>query len=294
MKIIKNNLITATCLVAVLIALSFFWPLNKAENNTADLINAANEKSAVKNPKESEAVQEIKLEAKSACVFDVLKKEYIFKKNANAQLPLASLTKLMTAIVAKENFLPGTLIKISDNALSQDGDNGFMKGDMWNLTDITNAMLISSSNDAAFAVSEARSDFMSLMEKTAKKLGLSQTYFLNPTGLDISENLAGAYGSCEDMVKIMNYMLQKHRDILEITAKETYESHGLVFKNTDKLVPELPTLIAVKTGFDDLPGGNLIVAVDKGMDHPIIIVVLGSTFEGRFTDVRTLYNAFAK
>lgn len=284
-KLIKTNLIKVICLICVLFAFNFLWPKQGTENFTEKLTAGLSTEIII---------EEVTLEAKSACVFDVLKNEFIFEKNPEAQLPLASLTKLTTALVAKENLLPGTLIEISEEALSQNGDNGFMLGELWLLPDITNAMLIASSNDAAFAISSSRSDFVNLMNKTSKKLDLRQTYFLNPTGLDISENLAGAYGSCKDLVKTMEYLLSNHYDLLEITTKETYRGKGLEFKNTNKILSKLPTLLGGKTGFDDLAGGNLIVAVDKGVHHPIIIVVLGSSIEGRFEDVEKLYNNFVK
>jgi len=278
-----SNLIKIVSLSAILVVFNFLWPQEQLKNYAIEEYDIGD------YPEE-----EIRLEAQSACVFDVLKNEFIFEKNAEAQLPLASLTKLITAITAKENLLPGTLIEISKEALSQDGDNGFRAGELWLLPKMINATLIASSNDAAFAISESRPDFIYLMNNTAKKLGLEQTYFLNSTGLDISSDLAGAYGSCKDMVETMRYILANYRDILEITAKETYLANGIEFQNTNKLLPELPTLIGGKTGFDDLAGGNLIVVVDKGLHHPIIITVLGSNIEGRFSDVQTLYDAFLK
>ena len=290
-----SNLIKIVSLAGVLFVFNFLWPLEDTKKHPDRSTAGSTAETLLEKPlAENYPETEIQIRARSACVFDALKNEFVFEKNADSQLPLASLTKLATAITAKENLLPGTLINISQEAISQDGDNGFREGELWSLEKILNAMLISSSNDAAFAVSETRSDFMELMNKTARKMGLKQTYFLNPTGLDISESLAGAYGSCRDMAKITRLILDEHREILEITAKETYKANGLTFKNTNKLLPKLPTLIGGKTGFDDLAGGNLMVAVDKGLHHPVIIVILGSTIEGRFEDVETLYNIFIK
>ena len=290
-----SNLIKIASLAGVLFVFNFLWPLEDTKKHSDRSTAGSTVETLLEKPlAENYPETEIQIRARSACVFDALKNEFVFEKNADSQLPLASLTKLATAITAKENLLPGTLINISQEAISQDGDNGFREGELWSLEKILNAMLISSSNDAAFAVSETRSDFMELMNKTARKMGLKQTYFLNPTGLDISESLAGAYGSCRDMAKITRLILDEHREILEITAKETYKANGLTFKNTNKLLPKLPTLIGGKTGFDDLAGGNLMVAVDKGLHHPVIIVILGSTIEGRFEDVETLYNIFIK
>jgi D-alanyl-D-alanine carboxypeptidase len=79
--------------------------------------------------------------------------------------------------------------------------------------------------------------------------------------------------------------------VAEATRYEEFNMDSKIFKNTDKLAENLPGLIAGKTGFSDLAGGNLAVAVDIGLNHPVIIVVLGSTEEGRFEDVKELYYA---
>jgi D-alanyl-D-alanine carboxypeptidase len=94
----------------------------------------------------------------------------------------------------------------------------------------------------------------------------------------------------------MLYILNTHSELLEVTTKESLHFNGtnLDFKNTNKLLEKLPLLLGGKTGFDDLAGGNLIVAVNKGLNHPIIIAVLGSSLEGRFKDVETLYNRFLR
>jgi D-alanyl-D-alanine carboxypeptidase (penicillin-binding protein 5/6) len=163
-------------------------------------------------------------------------------------------------------------------------------------------MLISSSNDAAFAIaSTLRSEtkptdkeFVKLMNQKANQLNLEATYFRNATGLDISETTAGAYGSCRDVTKLINYLLQEHPDLAETTTLASLRLKEREFQNTNKLLSKLPLLLAGKTGFDDLAGGNLTLIVNKGFNHPITITVLGSSIDGRFKDVETLYNYFVK
>lgn len=279
------NIIRIIGLTAVLAVLSFFAPLDI--NREPEII-----KEEVVMREEYE--KPLLLESKSACVFDLLKNEFIFELNPSAQLPLASLTKLMTAVIAKEYLLERKLIEISRGAILKEGDSGLNLGEMWKLPDLVDVMLISSSNDAAFAIADSLPGFVKLMNKKTRELGLYQTYFLNATGLDISENIAGAYGSCENITKLMKYILSKHPELTEATMQESLYVNQRDFKNTNKLLAKLPVLRAGKTGFDDLAGGNLVVAVDKGLGHPIIITVLGSSFDGRFEDVEKLYNRFAK
>lgn len=219
------------------------------------------------NPSPISPFKEIKLEAKSAYVFDLVKNETIFEMNADTSLPLASLTKIMTAIVALENTSPDQ--------------------------DLLSVMLISSSNDAAAALS-AGSGFVPLMNKKAEELDLGQTSFLNTTGLDVSVESAGAYGSARDVTKLMEYFVKNYPKVAEVTRYESVNINSQIFKNTDKLAERLPGIIAGKTGSTDLAGGNLAVVIDIGLGHPVIIVVLGSTEEGRFEDVEDLYEATVK
>ncbi len=300
-----RNITTLLCCVAALFALNFITSVSSDPSNlTASLKNAPTQNAAHNEAGKEEKPIELplELEALSVCVFDVIKNEFIFEINAEQQLPLASITKLMTALVAKENLPQNTHVEISKKALMQEGDSGFYIGNEWQLSNILKAMLISSSNDAAFAVSASLRDtlepsdtkFVSLMNERAKELGLNQTYYINTSGLDLSKEEAGAFGSCKDMTKLMNYILSNYPDLIEITTEKSFTANEIEFKNTNKLLSEFPCFFGGKTGFSDLAGGNLIVAVGRGLSHPMILTVLGSSWEGRFEDVKKLYDKFVK
>ena len=291
-----KNLTAIISLTIIVCALAYLFPRQTSFDaaQTAGPVLVEVEKIIEKEPPA--------LLAKSACVFDMSKNEFIFELNNNVQRPLASLTKLMTVLVAKENFPEGLLVEITKEAIEKEGDNGLIVGEKWKLADIIDIILLSSSNDAAFALSCGFSEtpepnntqFLKLMNNKAAALGMKQTYFFNATGLDISDSAAGAYGSCEDTVKLMNYMLRNYADVLEITTRASLNLNDRVFENTNKIINKFPLLLAGKTGFDDLAGGNLIIAVNKGLNRPIIIAVLGSTFDGRFEDIEKLYDHFVK
>ena len=292
-----KNITTLLCCVAVFFALNFITSISGDPSNlTASLKKPETEQN------EQPIVEPLELEAVSACVFDINKQEFIFEANADKQLPLASVTKLMTALVAKENLPKNTLIEISKEAIMQEGDSRLNIGSTWQLSNILSAMLISSSNDAAFAVSSSIRDtiepsdtkFISLMNQKAQKLGLSQTYYLNTSGLDISEKEAGAFGSCKDMAKLMNYILSNHPELIEITTEKSFTVNNIEFENTNKILSELPCLFGGKTGFSDLAGGNLIIAIDRGLNNPMILAVFGSSFDGRFEDIKKLYDRFVR
>lgn len=255
----------------------------------------------------------IELEAKAVYVFDLANNKEIFAKNSEAQLPLASLAKLMTAVVARESLESDFAITISKEALNQEGDNGFSAGEKWLLDDLIDIMLVSSSNDAAYAVaasgfqlaasgsnqsyqSNQNDKFIELMNKKAKELNLEQTFFLNETGLDVNSETSGVYGSAKDITFLIKYILENEPEILAKTREESFLAVSLGekprdFENTNKIVNKIPGFIAGKTGYTDLAGGNLAIVFDAGFNHPIIAVVLGSSFEGRFNDMEKLVAA---
>jgi D-alanyl-D-alanine carboxypeptidase (penicillin-binding protein 5/6) len=134
------------------------------------------------------------------------------------------------------------------------------------------------------------------MNIRAGELGLRETYFLNPTGLDISETEAGAFGSARDMAFLMDYILKNQPGILERTKEEAFTLHNVAgvgheAENTNVVISEIAGLIGSKTGYTTLSGGNLAIAYDASLNRPIVVVVLGSTINGRFSDVLKLVEA---
>jgi len=250
----------------------------------------------------------LNIEARAVLVFDVNREKIIFAKNPEVQLPLASLTKVMTAILADELAPPFTAISVTEKAISEEGDSGLKIGEHWRLDDILGFTLTASSNDGARAISETlggqlasagldsgREGFISAMNKRGKAIGLTQTFFLNETGLDISESISGAYGSTNDIAKLFSYAITKGIDSFQVTALDAYKfetnSGSHVAINTNKAVLDIPNLIFSKTGFTDLSGGNVAVAFNAGLTKPVVVVVLGSGQDGRFEDLKNLVDA---
>lgn len=257
----------------------------------------------------------LELEAKAAYIYDVQEKRVLFALNEEAQLPLASLTKIMTAIVASENLPDYTTIVINGN-LKNGGYSGLIPGESWRLKDLLDFMLIKSSNEGASSVASAvgavllgfdqnasgtayeigKNTFVDKMNEKARELGMSQTYFLNETGLDHDEAVAGGYGSAEDITNLLAWAVQYEADLFEATRYPTLEifsENGTSYTavNTDPLAGTIPGLVISKTGLTDLAGGNLAIAFDMSFGHPIIVTVLGSTEKGRFDDVKKLVDA---
>jgi D-alanyl-D-alanine carboxypeptidase len=245
----------------------------------------------------------VSIKGQAAFVWDIQRQKVLFKKNEDKQLPLASVTKLMTALVAAELLEKNASVPIEDAAIRQDGDSGFRSGQVFSTASLMDLVLMASSNDGALALATAAGkqltenksaeSFVHAMNIRAKEIGLTNTYFKNPTGLDISSSEGGAYGSARDMAFLMEYIVKNEPDILTLTREEearvyskTGEYHDA--ENTNYYIDKIPELIGSKTGYTDLAGGNLVIAFNAGLNRPIVISVLGSTQQERFSDVITL------
>lgn len=237
------------------------------------------------------------IEGKSAVVYDAKTGKILFAKNADDALPLASLTKIMSAEAILATQDPSTAVFITPQDLTSEGDSGLEAGEVWSLKDLLTYGLVASSNDAmaAAAASAGTTSIIDRMNSTAQALGLTNMRFANPTGLDISEEAAGAYGSAHDMALLVADFLQKHPSLFSATVSAATPIRGsgkeMLAVPTAEPILDIPGLIGAKTGYTELAGGNLVVAFDIEIGHPIIVVVLGSSREGRFEDVRMLIDA---
>jgi serine-type D-Ala-D-Ala carboxypeptidase (penicillin-binding protein 5/6) len=246
----------------------------------------------------------VKVKARAAFVWDVREQKVLFNKNSDDVLPLASITKLMTTLVAYELLDDESKINVTIDAIQTDGDSGLSDGETFSLQDITDMVLVASSNDGAAALSAAAGSavegsidpeklFVHAMNLRASELGLTNTRFKNATGLDISQTEAGAYSSARDVALLMEYLILNYPEVTQLTtidATRVYNENGAYHEveNTNEVVEDIEGLLASKTGFTELAGGNLVVAYEAGLNRPIVAVVLGSTFSERFTDILAL------
>ncbi len=252
----------------------------------------------------------VDIEAKAAYVYDTLSGEVLYAKNENERLPLASLTKVMSALVASEEVPSYRTIAISESSTKTDGDAGLVPGEHWTLKDLLDFSLVSSANDGIRAIALAVgaldqnnandesqvSDFVLKMNDLASQIGMKNTYYLNDTGLDESKEQGGAYGSAKDQAILFEYILKKNPTLLASTKSSILRIRNVegqihTARNTSSIVNDIPGIIASKTGFTDLAGGNLIIAFDPEIGRPIVISLLGSSEEGRFRDMMVLVKA---
>lgn len=255
--------------------------------------------------------QDVRITAKSAYVIDIKKNTVMYAKEPETQLPMASLTKIMSAIVATEEAPENLVVKTADELLPERGGGDIYANEEWRLKDIVDFALTTSSNDAVAAIASAVGSletssqknpeevFVEKMNSKARALGLYQTYFINPSGLDISPSFSGAYGSAKDVARLISYAYLNYPHIMEATAEENFTVQSLSgllhnVSNTNEIAGNLPGLAASKTGFTDLAGGNLAVVLEAGPGRPIAIAVMGGSKEGRFDDINKLYGASLK
>lgn len=256
---------------------------------------------ATTTPTSPEAFMNINLIGQSAIVYDLTTGQTLYSQNADRQLPLASLTKLLTVHTGLEILGPNALITLSPASLAAEGDSGLIEGESFTLSNLARYALVGSSNDAAEAIAEeaARKQTIpvrSALGTAAANLGLTKTRATNGSGLDVSPVEAGGYGSARDMAVLAGALLKKAPAIAGATTEpsvfiQSAEGTPHSLPNTNQGAITVPGILLSKTGYTDLAGGNLVVVFDVGIGHPIAVAVLGSTRDGRFTDVNRLISA---
>jgi len=222
------------------------------------------------------------LTAKAALSYDTDTNTMLYEKNIDERLPIASLTKIMTAVIALENLSLNDNITITNSAATIGEDSmGLSEGETLQLKDLMYGMLLQSGNDAAEAIAQAskfkRNDYVHLMNKKAEDLGLSNTRFTNPTGL---QGDGEQYSTAKELLVLTKYALLK-QEFAEIVSTYEYDIEvtpkhkGYTLFNETNLLTTYPGVKGVKTGFTDEAGLCLVTYLDyKG--HRIIAVLLNS------------------
>lgn len=271
-----------TILAAVIFALILVFQIKAPEPG-------AKQKSALASLEPDAVMPAPEIEAKAALAENFLSGEILYEKNSDYPLPLASLTKIISSLTALDVISPDEKI---ETAL----------GEHFLARDILAMIMVESSNSAVETIfnhvikknsikpEEARRWFLDKMSKKAEAFGGEGMIFSTMDGTDATENSAGATGSARGIIRIakssLDSPLWQFGAIHEVVSKE-----GLAYslKATNALESEIRWLLGAKTGLTDLAGGNLLVIFEHPIGHPIGIVVLGSTQEGRFTDVKKIY-----
>lgn len=213
------------------------------------------------------------INARSTMVMDFETGTILYEKNAYRKRPMASTTKIMSAIIALENSDLEEEVLISGKAAGMSGSvMGLKKDSIVKMYDLLNGMLICSGNDAAVAIAEhiggSVEKFCEMMNDKATEIGAFSTSFSNPHGLDAENHYTTAY----DLAKITRYAL-KNPVFNEIVKKREYYFNGGVLKSTNEMLSSYDGADGVKTGYTGLAGRCLVTSATKN-DMRFISVVL--------------------
>jgi len=209
------------------------------------------------------------ISAKYACVIDAMSGNVLYEKNAYEKHSMASTTKIMTALVALENKPLSDIVTASAEAAGTEGSSIYLKqGEKITLEDLLYGLMLASGNDAAVAIAEHVGGdvdtFAKMMTEKAKSLGLKNTSFKNPNGLDEE----GHYTTAYDLAIITKAALEneKFKEIVSTKTKNISnadESYMRTLSNHNKLLKLYPDCIGVKTGYTKKTGRCLVSAAER-------------------------------
>ncbi|RCW40878.1 MULTISPECIES: D-alanyl-D-alanine carboxypeptidase family protein [unclassified Halanaerobium] len=255
------------------------------------------------------SVEAFDVSLESAILIEAETGQHLFEKNINEKLPPASITKIMTLLIAMEKIEEGTIslddeVTISRFAESMGGSQIFLAANTRvKMSDLLKAVTIASANDASVAVGEAiagtYSNFISMMNEKAKQLGMDDTNFVNSTGLP---DPSGEHYSTAEDISIMARELVKYDQVLEWASiwvdHIQLPNREAMLVNTNKLIKSYPSMDGLKTGHTDEAGYCLVATAKKGDSRLISVVLKGeSQLEREEATIRLLdygFNSFSK
>lgn len=217
-----------------------------------------------------------------------------YEKNINEKLPIASLTKLITALATFDNLKQDDITTISKNAVAAYGEIGdLVVNEKISIKNLLYIMLIDSSNDAATALAETFSlnnkDIVALINKKAKEIGMENSYFTDPAGLNPDN-----FSTASDLFKLANSALKNDliREIISIEEIDVFSDDNKIkhhLKNTNKLLGKIDWIIGGKTGYTEEAGECLILAIEHQPSKTYFItVILGAGIGERFIETEKL------
>jgi poly-gamma-glutamate synthesis protein (capsule biosynthesis protein) len=234
-----------------------------------------------------------KVSAKAFLVGDLDTGEVIVSKNQDKKLPIASVSKLMTAVVATEIAKPEDTTTISKKALDTYGTNGALRlGEKIQISDLLYPLLLESSNDAAEAVALHfdREDFISKMNQKADGLKMSGTSFEDPSGLSPNNQ-----STVSDIFKLTGYIAKQQPSLIDITTKRSYSNKKHSWSNISQFLGK-DGYIGGKSGYTDAARQTVVslfsLPLGQNTSRPIAITLLGSTDRKR--DVESILKYLEK
>ncbi len=239
------------------------------------------------------------IHADSAYSMDITSNTILFTQNQHDKLPIASLTKLMTAYIILEEEELNSVVTVSNNAATVEGSQIYLvRGETISVEALLYGLLIQSGNDCAIALAEfnagSEENFVKKMNQKARQLGLNETNFTSASGLDDA-----GYSTANDLAYLSMYLLKDEfiRNITSlssatITGDGGYPTHNL--SSTNQLLGSYLNVKGLKTGKTYGAGECLITVAENPQGHEILTVILGST--NRFGETKLMldwiYNSY--
>ncbi len=234
-----------------------------------------------------------KISAQAYLVGDLNTGEVILAKEQDKKLPIASMSKLVTALTAKEITNINDTAQVTKRAVSTFGKNGGLAvGEKIKTTDLLYPLLLESSNDAAEVIAEhfERENFISKMNQVVKNLKMSSTSFEDPSGLSPNNQ-----STVSDMFRLAGYIKNHRKDLLEITNKRSFSNKKHSWSNISQFLSK-DGYLGGKSGFTNEAGQTVVSIFDLPLGQtgvrPIAITLLGS--KDRYRDVENILNYLKK
>lgn len=234
------------------------------------------------SPRRKGDALEPKIDARNVSILDLDTSSVLYESQADKPVAIASLTKLMTAVLILEENNLQKIVEVSREATQTIGSEIFLRaGEKITIENLLHGLLINSGNDAAYVLAEQNDGielFVNKMNKKAKELGLINTIYKDPSGLD-DEGLSSA----NDLAIVISYALRSETfQKIIATPEETISSiDGLVehkLENSNRLVKNdsrYPGIIGGKTGFTPLAGHSLVAAARRD-GHTVVVVIINT------------------
>lgn len=240
----------------------------------------------------SNKIDNPELNARIALIYDRASGRIIYEKNGNKQTPMASTTKILTAIVTLENADLKETVTIESKAAGIGGSRlGLKKNDKITVNDLLYGLMLRSGNDAAVAlaihVGGSIEEFADMMNKKAEELGLTNSHFVVPHGLDNE----GHYTTAYELAKMADYALNipKFKEIVSNKSATIYiNGYPKAINNTNKLLGSVSGVYGVKTGFTNGAGRCLVSSCKRGELDIITVIIGADTNNQRTADTKEL------
>ena len=218
--------------------------------------------------------------------------------NSDEVRSIASISKIMTAIIALEYGDFSDVWYVGDEVNSASGKLIYLKEDqLVSMATLLYGLLLESGNDASLVIAKrvagSVDNFVKLMNEKAKEIGMLKTEFNNPNGMDVTEK--GNYSNCYDLAILMNYALKNEMFAEIVKTKKHKSDWGATFNNSNKLLNTFPLCIGGKTGFTNKAGSSLMTA-SKSEDLTLTIVTLNmpERYEFQVAKYEEYFNKYQK